>query len=401
MPEFAYIARNSSGEKITGTLAASTEREVASMLASRSLFPVEVVADKATAPRQSGKRVKGQLMATAYGQLAALLRSGVPLLRSLNVLRNQTSHAGVKYFLADVHDRVEDGTTLADAMARHQKTCGEMAINMVRAGGEGGFLEDALERVAYFTEQQEDLKSRTIGAMAYPVFLATFGTLVVTVLVVFFVPSFEVMFEQLRRQGELPLLTDWLLWISATLNQWGLLIMAVLVMIAAFVHRRLMTEDGRRFRDLVKLRLPLAGPIFKSLAVARFCRVLGTLLHNGVPILKSLKISSEAAGNRILSLAISEASENISAGESLASPLRASGHFPPDVVEMISVAEESNTLEAVLTNIADGLERRTERRLDLMVRLLEPVMLMILAGMVLMVVIALLMPIMRLSSTIA
>ncbi|MDP7205737.1 MAG: type II secretion system F family protein, partial [Pirellulaceae bacterium] len=146
--------------------------------------------------------------------------------------------------------------------------------------------------------------------------------------------------------------------------------------------------------------IPLAGAIFQNLAVARFCRVLGTLLRNGVPILKSLEISREAAGNRVLSEAIDQASENITAGESLAKPLAASGHFPRTVVEMISVAEESNTLDEILVDIADGLETRTSRHLTLLVRLLEPIMLLVLAGAVLFVVIALLLPVIKMSSTI-
>jgi general secretion pathway protein F/type IV pilus assembly protein PilC len=149
----------------------------------------------------------------------------------------------------------------------------------------------------------------------------------------------------------------------------------------------------------VKIKLPLAGPIFLAFAVARFCRVLGTLLHNGVPILKALEISRDAAGNRILSQAIADASENISSGQSLARPLATSGHFPKMVVEMISVAEESNTLDKVLVELADGLEKRTTRQLDLMVRLLEPLMLVILAGIILVVVIALLVPVIKMSQT--
>jgi general secretion pathway protein F/type IV pilus assembly protein PilC len=167
-----------------------------------------------------------------------------------------------------------------------------------------------------------------------------------------------------------------------------------------FARRWLTTEEGRFWRDLIKLRIPLAGKIFGNLAVARFCRVLGTLLHNGVPILRSLEISSDAAGNRVLAAAIHDATENISAGESLAGPLAESGHFPPTVVEMISVAEESNTLENVLTEIANSLERRTWRQLDLAVRLLEPIMLMILAVIVLVLVIALLLPVIKMSTTI-
>jgi type II secretory pathway component PulF len=183
------------------------------------------------------------------------------------------------------------------------------------------------------------------------------------------------------------------------MGSWGLVALFALALAGWYVHGRLATEAGRRAADRWKLRLPVAGKIFLSLAVARFCRVLGTLLRNGVPILRSLEISSAAAGNRVLAKAIGEAAENISSGQSLARPLAASGHFPPEVVEMISVAEESNSLESVLTTIADSLERRTFRRLDLLVRLLEPMMLLILAGVVLVVVIALLLPVLKMSQS--
>lgn len=400
MPDFAYIARDLTGQRVTGTLTAGSEREVISILSGKSLFPVQVSADKPATGRGFGRRVSGQTMATAYNQMAALLRSGVPLLRTIRVLKEQSSHAVLKEVLTEVHARVEDGENLADAMSRFPRVFSEMAINMVRAGAEGGFLEDALDRVAMFTEQQEDLKSRTMGALAYPLVLITVGVSVVSALIIFFVPKFAVIFERLRERGELPAVTEWLLWTSDTIRSWGLVIALVLVIAVAMIRSRLATESGRRLSDLVKLRLPMLGGIFQSLAVARFCRVLGTLLTNGVPILKSLEISREAAGNRILSEAIAKASENISSGEALARPLAACGHFPIAVVEMIAVAEESNTLDRVLVDVADSLEKRTSRRLDLMVRLLEPIMLLFLAGIVLVVVIALLLPVIKMSSTI-
>lgn len=398
MPDFAYIARDVKGEKVTGTIAAGSEREAISLLSGDSLFPVEVAAEKPKGSALSRKRVGAQLMATTYSQLASLIRSGVPLLRSVGVIRHQTSNARLKDVMDDIYRRVEDGATLADAMSRYPRVFNEMAVNMTRAGTEGGFMEDALDRVSTFTEQQEDLKSRTLGALAYPGFLAVVGTLVVGFLITFFVPMFGSMFDSLREQGELPIMTDWLLGFSEAIRHFGPYILGVLVIATILVHRELQTDRGKRIRDLIKLRLPLLGPVFTSLAVARFCRVLGTLLKNGVPILKSLDISRETSGNRVLSEAIAKASENISSGQSLAAPLAKCQHFPLTVVEMISVAEESNTLDEVLVEIADGLERRTARRLDLVVRLLEPVMLLILAGVVLCVVIALLMPVLKMSS---
>jgi len=399
MPEFAYIARDIKGQKTTGNITAGSEREAVTVLTGRSLFPISVAA-KREAIRLSFRRgVSGQTMAVTYNQMSSLLRSGVPLLRSISILRDQTSNKRLKAVLDQVHGRVEEGTGLGEAMARHPRVFSEMAINMVRAGGEGGFLEEALDRVAHFTEEYEDLKSRTVGALAYPVFLGVIGTSVVSVLIVFFVPKFAVMFEGLREQNELPILTDWLLWFSQSIRDYGVVLLAVAAVIGAFFYVRATTEDGRRLIDMIKLKIPVVGGIFANLAVARFCRVLGTMLRNGVPILKSLEISRDATSNRILSEAIRDAAENISSGQSLAAPLASSGHFPVTVVEMISVAEESNTLDKVLVEIADGLERRTSRRLDLFVRMLEPVMLLCLAIVVLLVVIALLLPVIKMSAT--
>ena len=401
MPDFAYIARDSTGQKVMGTLSAATEREVLGILSGKSLFPVEVTASKASLAPGANLRVRGLVMATVYSQLAALLRGGVPMLKSLAVLREQSSNKNLKAILDEVYRRVEDGSTLGDAMARFPRAFNEMAVNMVRAGGEGGFLEDALDRVASFTEQSEDLKGRTISAMVYPILLGTAGTLVVSVLVIFFVPKFAVMFQRLRERGELPWATEMLLWVSETCRSPLVLfvLLPALVAAAVFVYIRMQTPEGRKTADYVRIKIPMAGPIFLSFAVARFCRVLGTLLHNGVPILKALEISREASGNKVLTEAIAKASENISSGHSLAGPLGASGHFPKMVVEMIAVAEESNTLDTVLVNLADDLEKRTSRQLDLFVRLLEPIMLMILAGIVLIVVIALLVPVIKMGQT--
>lgn len=403
MPEFSYVARKASGEKVTGALAAASRQEVLGVLASQALFPLEI---RAEAPRQrlaSRRRIPMQLLAITYSQLADLLRSGVPLLRSLDVLRKQTAHARLAEILSDIHDRVEDGSTLGDAMARFEHIFGEMAVSMIRAGGEGGFLEEALSRVAEFTETQDDLRRRTVGAMAYPMMLAVVGMLVVTGLVVFVVPRFEQLFGRLRERGELPALTDWLLW-SSNLPwrgdfwfPWGLGILGGLIIGGLYGWRWLHSEAGRLWRDRMKLRVPVAGGIFLSLSIARFCRVLGTMLRNGVPILRSLQVASDSAGNRVLAEAIKKATENIRAGQNLAVPLAASGHFPPTILAMIAVAEESNTLETVLLTIADSLEKRTWRQLDLAVRLLEPIMLLLLAGAVLLVLVALLYPMFKMS----
>ncbi|MEL7265468.1 MAG: type II secretion system F family protein [Planctomycetota bacterium] len=256
-------------------------------------------------------------------------------------------------------------------------------------------MEDALDRLAKFTELQEDLKGRTISALAYPAILSVIGTGIITGLMVFAVPKFDGLFDRLRRKGEMPALTEGLLAFSKLLEGYGIFIAIGLVVLVLLIRQYLSTERGKDVFDKVKLRIPVLGPILMNLAVARFCRVLGTLLGNGVPILKSLNISRSATGNRLLSYSIGDATENIRSGDSLATPLRRSGHFPSEVVEMISVAEESNSLDSVLPDIADSLEKRTFRRLDIFVRLLEPLMLLVMAVLVLGVVMALLIPVIR------
>ena len=399
MPDFAYVARDSRGQRLTGTLTANSQREAIAQLDARSLFPVELSQTKDVGDARN-KRVSGQVMATVYTQLASLLRSGVPLMRSLTVMSAQASKPALKAVLEEIKARVEEGEPLPVAMARFPRVFSDMAVNMVRAGTEGGFLEDALERVATFTEQQEELKGRAIGALAYPIFLAVVGSTVVTVLIVFFVPKFETLFASLREKGQLPWATDALLNLSAFLQAYWYIPVVGAIAAGIGLSYFLRRPEGKQFFDWFKIKMPMFGSIFLNLAVARFCRVLGTLLANGVPILKSLDISSSAAGNRILSQSIKKASENITAGEKLATPLAASGHFPNQVVEMIAVAEESNTLDKVMVQIADGLEKTTFRRLDIMVKLLEPLMLLLMAGIVFFIVLALMVPLLNSSSTV-
>lgn len=398
MPDYTYKARNMTGEIISGSMSANSERDVVNWLSGQSLFPVNVEAGKEAKAITFGGRVNDQKIAVFYEQLASLISNGVPLLRALRILQEQTRIPAFKNALEDVISNIEDGETLSDCFARHPKIFSEMAVNMSRAGAEGGFLEDALVRVAKFTEDQAELKSRTVGAMIYPAVLASIGSIVVAVLLVFFVPKFGKLFDQLREKGELPAVTDWLLWFSGSLRSYGLIVLGVMVVLYLLARVQLNTEKGRVFADGLKIKIPMFGPIFLNLAVGRFCRVLGTLLKNGVPILKALDISREASGNRVLSEAIGDAAENITSGESLSGPLSQSGHFPRNVTEMISVAEESNTLDDVLINISEGLEKHTVRRLDLMVKLLEPLMLLVMAAIVLVVVVALLLPIMKMGS---
>jgi len=400
MANYKYTARERTGGQVTGVLAAETVQEAARQLRDRALFPVKVEQSfdlKNVTARTRSYKVKPRVLAKFYSQFADLLRSGVPLLRALQLLRRQSSSPALVEILDDITKQVADGVSTADAMKAHERTFGELAVSMVRAGQEGGFLEDVFKRIAVFTERQEELRAKVVGALAYPVMLLVIGFSVVGLLIVYFVPKFERIFDRLRERGELPAATEFL-GFSALLQSYGLWIVGI-VAVAIYVARmQLKTVEGKRWFDGVKLKAPLFGPVFRDLAITRFNRILGTLRRNGVPILASLKIAKDSTGNELMREAIDKAAENVKQGDKLATPLRLSKVFPPDVVEMIEVAEESNNLENVLIESADSLEAQTTRQLELAVRFLEPLMLLVMAAVTLVVVLALMLPIFKMSS---
>jgi general secretion pathway protein F/type IV pilus assembly protein PilC len=400
MPDFNYIAREASGGQVSGTLTAGSEQEALSSLAARSLFPVRVdmAQESVSQQKQVGRRVASKHLTPFYSQLADLLKSGVPLLRSLQLLEGQSSNPALKYVINDVKDQVAEGTRLYEAMRKHPKVFNDLAISMIRAGEEGSFLEDVLKQIAAFNQHQEQLRGRVIGAMVYPGFLMTVGTAIVIVMLVKFVPEFEGIFGQMEKNGKLPWATTTLMGMSDWVRANWVIALLIIGGIVFGVVQYLRTDEGRGNFDRLRLRSPGVGPIVRSLAIARFTRILGTLLKNGVPILSSLRIAKDATGNRILSDAIGDAADNVSGGKSLADPLGSSGEFPKEVVEMISVGAEANNLENVLIDIADNQERKTNSQLDLFVRLLEPLMLLVMAGLVVFVIAALLLPVLRMSS---
>ncbi len=397
MPDFEYTARNATGAAVSGLIDATSPQDALAQLSARQIYPlkIELAETAKTQQKQVSRRVPAKHLANFYSQLADLLKSGVPLLRSLELLEGQTRQPALKAVLSDVRASVADGSRLYDSMRVHPKAFSELVCSMIRAGEEGGFLEDVLKRIATITEHQEEMKSSVIGALVYPMFLVVVGTTVVSVLIVFFVPKFAGTFERMEERGELPWATTALMGISEAVQ--GYWVYGLIGIAGAIfgLSQWLQTEDGQAFWSRFQLRAPGLGRVVRSLAIARFCRVLGTLMQNGVPLLQSLKIAKDATGNRVLADAIDKATENITAGKSLARPLGASGEFPIEVVEMVAVAEEANNLENVLIGISDNLERRSDRELQMVVRLLEPVLLLLMAVVVLFVFVALLVPILQ------
>jgi general secretion pathway protein F/type IV pilus assembly protein PilC len=401
MADYSYEALGGTGQRSTGIISAGSEREAVTQLDARGLFPVKIELSKgAINVKKGGGRVSSRAMATFFSQLADLLRAGVPLLRCIEILERQANNAALSEILREVHLRVADGTTLADALAGFPRAFNELSVSMVRAGQEGGFLEDVLDRIAAFTEHQEDLKAKIIGALAYPVFLAITAFLVLMILVVFFVPLFKPIFDKLDAVGELPILTKLLVGTSETIIAYWFLIPFALGGLGFAYWRFTSTEAARLWLDSVRLRLPVVGAVYLGFALSRFTRILGTLLRNGIPILQSLKIAKDSTGNRVLSNAIAEAAEHVTAGNKLAQPLAGCKYLPRDIVEMISVGEESNQLEKVLLDTATALDKRTSRQLELMIRLLEPVMLLVMAVIILLVVLGLLLPVFKMTRAI-
>ena len=401
MPHYRYTARRATGERVSGVLEAEHTASLALKLRQSNLLVVEAREQRrspALLLRRRGRKVTRRQLSRFYSQLADLLCGGVPMIRSLETLDRQYQTHALGPVIADVRGRVAEGTSLAEAMGRHPHVFPDLAVSMVRAGQEGGFLEDVLKRIAQFTERQEELRGKVVGALAYPVFLMCVGVLVICGLMVFFVPRFEPMFQRLTEKGELPGMTVAILTASHFLVDYGIVAIAGVVGLGWLGRQWLSSERGRLWFDTARLRLPLWGNVHRNLAVVRFSRILGTLLANGIPILKALRVAKDSTGNVVLSRAVADAAENVSSGNTLTEPLRASALFPPDVIEMIAVAEESNSLERVLVEIADTTEAYTTRQMDLAVRLLEPLLLLFMAGITLAVASGLLLPIFRMSS---
>jgi general secretion pathway protein F len=395
MASFTYTARSHEGKTVTGVLTAETQQQALRQLDEQRLFPVEIrEGGKARKVLGGGKRkVKSSIVAVLYSQFADLLRAGVPALRSLDVLSRQTSNQVLKEVLLEVRESLSSGKTLADSMAEHPNAFNPLHVAMIRAGERGGFLEDVLARIAVFTERQNELRNKLIGAMMYPAILMFVGTMIIVFLLVSVVPKVR---QFLR--GDLPVLTQVVFAMCDFLKEHGLIVLGGVIVLVIAVSSIVRSEAGKRFWDKFQLRAPLMGNLVTLVAICRFCRILGTLLHNGVPILQSLKISRDSAGNSLLVAAIEDATESVRKGSTLATPLGKSNLFPLDIIDMIAIGEESNNLENVLVTIADSYEARTGRQIDLMVRLLEPLLLVGMAGIVAVIAVALLLPILTMSA---
>ncbi|MEI6525848.1 MAG: type II secretion system F family protein [Planctomycetota bacterium] len=404
MAEFAYTAKSSTGEKLSGMIAAASRAEAMQKLRAQSMYPMSLQ-DAAPAAKSYSitlpVRVKKEQVADFCAQLADLLSNGVPMLESLKILGDATENPKLQATCLAIHESVSQGDTLDVSMGKHPAIFSELTLSMIRAGQEGAFLEESLQRTSHFLRKQDEMRSKIIGALTYPIILGVVGSIIVAAMVVFLVPKFQPFFDRLEQNGTgLPLITIMLLGASKILMKYGLLVILALGGLVFAILRWIKTESGRRMIDKIKLKTPVVGDIFHDAAVSRACRVLGTMLKNGVPLLRSLRISSESTGNVLLAEAMLKSADNVTAGDTLSKPLAASGLIPPQVMAMIRIAEESNTLDDVLVKIADRIDGRIERKLEVLVRMIEPMMLVFIGGMVMFVIVGVLLPVFDLNSSI-
>lgn len=397
MPTFVYKARNTTGEQVSGTLIADSSLAAARMLDEKALLPVELEEQKKERSLLTGgtRRVSLSKVGQMYEQLSDLLRAGVPILRALEVLSQQAASKGLGQVLREVRDDVSGGDSLADAMLKHPHAFPELHASMVRAGEKGGFLEDVLQRLSDFVARQDALKNKFIGSLIYPCVLL-FGALgAVAFIMGYVVPKIRTVLEG----QDLPLPTVIVFGISDVVRDHGLALFGGIAVVLIGVGLYFQSEAGRGLRSRLQIKMIGLGKIYTMVAICRFCRVFGTMLNNGIPLLQALKISKDSTGNAILAASIDEAAEAVRHGEPLAGPLSKAKVFPPAIVDMIAVAEESNTLDKVLVEIANTQEERTARQIDFTMRMLEPLLLMFMGVMIAFVAVAMLVPILRMATS--
>lgn len=401
MASYHFTARNLEGQVVSDLITAESERAVLDILDRRHLFPIRIEEKQVGRGRDLGRRpfagrVRADELVAFARQLADLLRVGITLNKALDTLARQAPHTELGRIIDNLRADVSSGTPLSEAMSQYPRVFPTLTVSLLEAGETGGFLEDALERVASFQEKQQELASRIKAAMAYPVLLATMGTATVIFLLVFFIPKFTLIFADMG--GVLPWPTRVMMALSDFLSEYGLFLLAGAALAVFLGFRVLATDGGRLAFDRLRLRVPVLGALFRRTAIARFGRVLGTLLHSGVSILDALEITRKAVGNRHVAEGLDRARTLVKEGRRLAEPLREMAEFPPMVVDMIAIGEETGNLDEVLVKVADNYDKQVDRSVKVLVSLMEPAMLVVMGGVVGAIVIAMLLPVFTLQS---
>jgi type IV pilus assembly protein PilC len=418
MPRFTYIALDSRGQESTGLVEAASTNEAIGQLRQAGFFPTNVYeegkgggrdgkaakraakATRVTQPREKRKglvlfqrrKVKPKILMIFTRQLATLIDSGLPLLRGLNVLAKPERDAVLKNATNKLAESVQGGSTFSESLAQYPRIFNGLYVNMVKAGEVGGVLELVLTRLAEFQEKASKIRNKVAAAMVYPLIVMTMAIAIMGFLLVFIVPKFEAIFHDMLGDRPLPVITTFVITVSRFVQgHWLVIIAAIFAAIAGYKFSN-RTAKGKAIIDGVKLRFPLFGDIIRKTAISRFSRTLGTLVTSGVPILQPLNITRETAGNMVIARAIGQVHESVKEGESIVQPLEASGAFPPMVVSMIDVGEETGQLPEMLLKIADVYDDEVDNSVAAMTAALEPIMIVFLAVVVGTIVIALFLP---------
>jgi type IV pilus assembly protein PilC len=417
MARFNYVALDTRGQEATGLVEAPSSNAAISQLRQAGYFPTSVIEEaiigadgqqtrdraakmaRLTKPRAKKgivlferKKVKSKVLMIFTRQLATLIDSGLPLLRSLNVLAKQERDKVLKKTINRVADSVQSGSTFSDALALHPRIFNDLYVNMVKAGEVGGVLELVLNRLAEFQEKAAKIRNKVAAAMVYPGIVMTMAVGIMGFLLVFIVPKFETIFHDLLGDKPLPPVTRFVIGASDFLKNHGLIVLGVVVAVVALYKFIGRTRGGRFVIDSVKLRMPLFGNLNRKTAISRFARTLGTLVTSGVPILQALNITRETAGNSSIARAISQVHDSVKEGESIVQPLEASRVFPPMVVSMVDVGEETGKLPEMLLKIADVYDDEVDNAVAAITSMLEPIMIVFLALIVGTIVLALFTP---------
>jgi len=404
MPIFAFTAVDAQGKTHQGTLEAPSATEAASLIKRQGRFPTALAETTATTAKKSafsfnfslgGKgtgKVPAKVLTVFTRQLSTLISAGLPLLRSLRTLCKQEKNPNLKKIMGLLAESVEGGTTFSEALSQHPKAFNKLYINMVKAGELGGVLEVVLTRLAEFAEKSQRIRGKVTSAMVYPAVVMVIAVGIVSFLMLFIVPKFEAIFQDMLGGRPLPAITQIIMDLSRFIQNNFLLLVVVIVLLVVGLRFAIRLPGVSAQVDQYKLKLPLFGDLMVKTSVARFSRTLGTLVSSGVPILQALQITRDTAGNERVSAAIETIHDNVKEGESMVAPMEASQIFPPMVVSMVQVGEETGQLPDMLTKVADVFEEEVDTAVAGLTSLLEPVMIVLLALIVGTIVVALFLP---------
>ncbi|HEX8100885.1 MAG TPA: type II secretion system F family protein [Actinomycetota bacterium] len=393
MPEvYEYAGRDAAGKHVTGTLVGDSPALVTARLREMGYVPLRVNAQNSGMRREINLRNRVPLkeLAVFSRELATMVSSGVPILKSLAILERQTDSRVLAKTLVDIRVEIERGASLSAALGKHPKVFGNLYVSMVKAGETGGVLENVLERIAANLERELSLRQRIKSAMTYPVVVLGFVTLIMLAMLLFVVPQFKSIYGQLG--GTLPLPTRILLAVSNTFKSKFLILAAIVALLVYLLRRYKKTEQGQALWDRVKLKVPVFGALFQKTALARFARVLSVMNKSGVPILQSLDVVAETVNNSLMAKAVMDVQQSVKEGESLAKPLARHAIFPPMVVQMLAVGEETGSLDTMLEKVAIFYDDEVTATVDSLTATIEPLMIFIVGGAVGLSVIALYLP---------